>query len=206
MTERKKTAGEKSRASRRGKVLTNTEKAEAIALWRAGATTLDQLADKFHRDRSTFVRLFNKEGVTRGDLKEEHEKKVAEAVETAVIGDAAITAQRIRETKEQHYKVTSAITAETYRVIVKAKQEGKSVATTINDLKALQIAMNTVAKGREEKYALLGLNDEKVGDDAPLPDLMIQELTAAEIKQMHKSMEDEDEFVGIGEGDTLGVA
>lgn len=204
MTDTKKTpAGRKSRASssRRGKTLTSTEKAEAIALWRAGSVTLDQLAEKFHRDRVTFLRLFNKEGVTKGEARDEHERKVAEAVETAAITDAATLATRIRETKEEHYKMAKAIAHATYKILAKAAQENRAVGTSLPDLKALQIASQTLKVAREERYAVLGMNEERRNEDTPMPDLVVQELTSDEIKQMHNQQisEDLDELGEIGD-------
>lgn len=187
-------------ASRRGKNLTSTEKAEAIALWRAGTVTLDQLAERFHRDRSTFVRLFNSADATRGEAKEEHERKVSEAVEAAALGEAAIIAQRIRDTKERHYRLAEIIEKLTSDIIIKAKKEGRAINTVAGDLKALQYAIQTVKTAREEKYAVLGLNEKESDDDSPLPDLVVQELTAEEVKQMHTNQLGEDDL-GIGVGD-----
>lgn len=204
-TESKKAAATgRSRASRRGKTLTNTEKAEAIALWKAGAVTLDQLAERFQRDRMTFLRLFNKEGVTKGESREEHQKRVAEAVESAAVGDAAVIANRIRETKEQHYKMAHGIAAATYKLLAKCAQENRAVSTVAADLKAYKTAMDTLKAAREERYAVLGLNEEKQNDDTPLPDLVVQELTADQIKQMHKAAQESDDLGGLSDGDTLG--
>lgn len=203
-TESKKAAATgRSRASRRGKTLTITEKAEAIALWKAGAVTLDQLAERFQRDRMTFIRLFNKEGVTKGEAREAHERRVAEAVESAAVGDAAVLANRIRETKEQHYKMAQGIAAATYKLLAKAAQENRAVSTVAADLKAYKIAMDTLKTAREERYAVLGLNEEVQNEDTPLPDLVVQELTADQIKQMHKAAQESDDLGGLADGGAL---
>ena len=191
------------KVSRRGKALTSTERAEAIALWRAGTVTLDELAAKFDRDRTTFLRLFNKEGAVKGELAREHEKRVEEAVEDAAITDVAITAQRIRETKEDHYKYAKYIAGQVTQVLAKTRQEGRAIGTALNDLKALNIASQTFKTVREERYALLGLNDEQNAGDEKMPDLVIQELTAGEIKNMHRAMEETDEMTDVGEGMVL---
>lgn len=192
MTERKKTAtGEKSRASRRGKTLTATEKAQAIALWRAGATTLEDLEKQFHRDRSTFVRLFNKEGVTKGEAREEHEKKVTEAVESVAIGDAAILATRIRESKERSYKMATAIQGQLFQIAIKAKQEGVSIATYHAEIKAYKDMLTGMKIAREDLWAILELDQEaKNANLDELPELVIKELSSDEIKDMHKQMEE----------------
>lgn len=190
MTEVKKRIAPKAKSpSRAGKTLSATEKAEAITLWKTGAVTLDQLAKQFHRHRSCFTRLFSKEGAKKGETQEAHEKKVAEAVEHQVLGDAAISAQRIRETKEAHYKMAAGLARLTWTILSKATQENRAVSTTVNDMKALQAAAQVLKITREERYAVLGLNEKEVNDDTPLPDLLIQELTAQEIKAMHKQQQ-----------------
>lgn len=185
----------KSRASRRGKMLSTTEKAQAIALWRAGAVTLDELASKFHRSRETFIRLFNKEGVTKGEARVEHEKKVSEAVEAAALTDAVVIANRIRDTKDQHYKMAQMIAVNTFRLIQTAITEKRPIASITSDVKAYKIAAETIKIAREERFAVLGLNDDKREDQTEMPDLVIKELTAEEIKQMHKQMSEEEAAV-----------
>lgn len=191
MTERKKATGDKSRASRRGKILTTSEKAEAIALWKAGDVTLEELESRFHRDRSTFVRLFNKEGVTKGEAREAHEKKVTEAVETAAVGDAALQATRIREAKERGYKMVTAIQGALFNLAIRAKQENVSIAVFHPEIKAYKDMLTGLKIGREDLWAILGLDQEtKPGEGDDLPELVIKELSATEIKQMHKTMEE----------------
>lgn len=201
MTE-KTTPGKKTRASRRGKTLSETEKAEAIALWKAGTVTLGELSERFHRDRSTFVRLFNSVGAAKGENREEHSQKVTEAVQSAVISDVAVRAARIRETVEEHYKIAKFLANENYKILVKCKQENRSISTAMPELKSIQVMIANFKILREERYALLNMNDDKGGDDAAPPPLVIQELTADEIKAMHKSM-GEDDDIGLDQLTTL---
>lgn len=188
-----------AKATRRGRRLSSTEKAEAIGLWRAGSVTLDELAARFDRDRTTFVRLFNAEGVVKGEAKVEHEQKVAEAVESAALGDAGLVAERIRDTKEEHYKMASGMAKLTWTLIAECRREKRSVATIVNDLKSLKYAAEVIKTMREERFAVLGLNDKDRDDDTPMPDLVLRELTADEIKKMTNARIEEDDL-GIPDG------
>lgn len=175
------------------RLLNEQQKAEAIALWRAGATTLDELAKKFKKNRSTFLRLFNKEGIMRGESAVATAQKVAEKVEETITTDAAEYARRIIETKEEQYKMAAGIAKLTWASIATAKKNGVPMASIQGDLKSLHIAAQTLKLTREERYALLGI-DAGDSDERPLPDLVVQELTAEDIKEMHKaSMVQDDE-------------
>lgn len=166
--------------------LTASQKAEAIALWRAGEVTLDDLAKKFKKDRTTFVRLFDAAGVKKGEAKEETEKRVQEAVERAIVDDATVLANRVKETREDHYKYATGLAKLTWSIVVKTTQEGRAIGTAAADMKALQLASQVMKTVREERYAILNINNDADDEDRPLPDLVVQELTAEDIREMHR--------------------
>lgn len=196
MADTKPTPGRKRKESRRGKRLTPAERAEAIELWRQGAATLDELAARFDRDRGTFIRLFNAEGVTKGEAKADVERQVTEAVQSSVATDAAVLAGRVRETKEDHYRMIRGLSKLAWSTIAEAKKNGRPVATVINELKAIQIGTQIFKTSREECFALLGLNDKDDKSNDPMPDLILRELTAEEIQDM-TSRKVEDDDLGI---------
>lgn len=181
-------------SSRKGKRLNASEKAEAITLWRLGETTLDELATKFTRNRLTFIRLFNEEGVTKGEAREAHEKKVAEAVEAAAIGDVAEVAKRVKETKEDHYKMSQGLGKLTWQLIVECKKANKPFVSIAGELKALRYASAILKSTREEKYALLGLNEKESDDDKDPEDLVIREISLDEIQERLRNQVGDDDF------------
>lgn len=183
--------------------LTEAQKAEAIALWKAGAVSLADLEKKFKKDRTTFLRVFKEAGVTKGETAEENAKKVQEAVEQTLINDATVLAERIKNTKDETYKIASAIRRAVGMLIVKAQRENVPFATLANDMKALQLGANTIKIVREECYAVLGVSVDDANEDKPLPDLEIRELTIEDIKKMHAAQVVQDDF-GLDELDKLG--
>lgn len=188
---------EKKRA--RIRHLTLAEKAEAVALWKSGTVTLDDLALRFKKDRGTFIRLFKEVGAEKGSDKAETERKVTEAVESILIDDATILAKRIKDTKEDHYKYVTGVSKLAWNVIVTAQQEKRSPATYASEMKSLEMAMRVFKLSREEKYALLGINPDDENEDKPLPDLVVQELTAQDIHDLHQRSLMADDELGLNE-------
>lgn len=171
--------------------LTPRQWAEAEALWEAGEVTLDDLAAKFSRDRSAFVRYFKKHGITKGSKAAERKEEVKEAVAAAAIDEATVLANRIRETKEDHYKMSSALAKLVWAEVLTAKKDSRPFAAIKDNLKALDNAMNVLMKARQERFAILGLDKDDYVDEDGLPELVISELTAAQIEELRNRDEEE---------------
>lgn len=182
MTEKKPPAAKT--AKKPGTRLTPKQWAEAEALWESGEVTLDDLASKFGRHRSNFSRHFDKLGIKRGAKADAHKKKVHEAVTAAAVDDATVTAARIKETKEDHYKMSSSLAKLVWSEILTAKQGGNPVAVATANLKALDLAATALKKLREERWAVLGLDKTDYIDEDGLPELMISELTAEQLEEL----------------------
>ena len=175
------------RSSRR---MTPAQWAEAEALWESGQVTLVDLAKKFDKAEETFSRYFKKKGLKKGAKKDEHAEKVKEKVADAITDDATVLASRIRETKEEHYQMARAIGKLTWREVLKAQTNG-SVAGSTAEFKSLKEAMTVLKLVREERWAVLGLDNPDTENDANLPDLVIQELTADQIEAMQAAQEED---------------
>jgi hypothetical protein len=178
-----KAAEEPVKPKRKGK-LSEREWAEATALWEQGAVTYGQLAEKFDRHEQSFAQYFRRRGIKKGSARAKTMAKVESAVEKQLVNDAAIIAARIKETKEEHYKMASGLAKLTWAEVLKAKQDGVPVATALNNLKALESAMNVLKKAREERYAVLGLDRPDAIDENDVPELVISELTADQIEAL----------------------
>lgn len=181
--------------------LTPAQWAEAEALWESGQVTLSDLSRKFGKAEETFSRHFSAAGVQKGAKKGEHAEKVKEEVAKNIVDDAAVLATRIRETKEDHYKMAQAIGKLTWKEIVDAQREGRAVATSLPNLKALNQAMQVLKSVREERWAVLGLDNPDTEADNDLPDLVISELTAEQIEDMQRRQEDEAKGLGMADID-----
>ncbi len=194
MTEEKK---KKPRSRTKGSPRLSTSKwAEAEALWAAGDASLGELSTKFGLTRQAFYRHFKKAGIEFGSKKVEHKKAVSQEVTKAIQEDATILAARIKETKEEHYKMASGLAKLTWAEILKAKQDGVPVGTAIMNLKALDTAASVLKKVREERYAVLGLDKDAI-DETEVPELVISELTAEQIDALRQRSFSEVEEIDI---------
>lgn len=181
--------------------LSTSQKAQICTLWRQGEMTLDQLAKMFKKHRSTILAAVKEAGAVKGEDKKAVQERVQETVQQQIVDEATVIANRIRDTKEEHYKMATGIAKLTWKVVVDAQQAGKSMAVVAGDLKALKSAAETLRIAREERYAVLGIVEGERDDTDELPSLTVTELTAEDIKKMHAQniMQAADEDAGIDE-------
>ncbi|MCP6582226.1 hypothetical protein NL505_27725, partial [Klebsiella pneumoniae] len=77
---------------------------------------------------STFQRHFKNRGVVKGSRADLTKKAVEEKLKAAALDDATILAARVRETKEQHYTMSSNIGKLIWNEILEAKKAGAEIA------------------------------------------------------------------------------
>lgn len=148
------------------------------------------MATRFDKDRSAFVRYFKKHGIVKGSRAAARKEEVKEAVAAAGIDEATVLANRIRETKEDHYKMSSALAKLVWAEVLTAKKDEKPFSAIKDNLKALDNAMNVLMKARMERFAILGLDKDDYVDEDGLPELVISELTAAQIEELRNRDEE----------------
>lgn len=158
--------------------------AEAEALWALGAATRDELAKKLDVTPTAVTMHMKKVGAVRGAKAEEQRKRISDVVTEAAVSDATVHAQRIKETKESHYKMAAALANMAFGEILNAKQEKAPLAVATSNLKALDSAITVLAKARIERWAVLGLDRPDSVDTNELPSLVIEELTADQIEEL----------------------
>lgn len=171
--------------------------AEAEALWESGEVTLDDLAKKFSKSRGTFQRHFKENKIERGSAAEATKAAVKQAVQSSVADDAAILASRIKETREDHYKMSAAISKLVWSEILTAKQKETPFANIKENLKSLETAMKVIQMARMERFSILGLDGDSADDDDTLPELVISELTADQIEKMRQKDESDLEDLAV---------
>ena len=181
---------EKSKYSR----LTTRQWAEAEALWARGEVTLTQLSERYGKDVSAFTKHFRKKGLEKGSKAAEVKERVEAAIDREMVSEAEITAQRVRETKDEHYKMSKALSQMAFSEVLQAKKNGIQLGAIIANLKAIESAMNTVKKGREERYAVLGLDNGEFIDDEQIPVLNVSDLTEEEIFQIQNGKDGIDDI------------
>lgn len=164
--------------------LTPKQWAGIEAAWAAGTVTYLELVSKYGRSASTYERHFKSKGILKGSRAESIREKVAEALEKSAITEATVAAARIKETKEDHYKMASALARLTWSEILEAKKNSTPLSVALNNIKALDAAMSVLKKAREERYAVLGLDRPDAIDPDQVPELIISELTAEQVQEL----------------------
>lgn len=169
--------------------LTTKEWAAAEELWAQGNVTLAGLNKMYGAHPDTFNRHFKKKGIDKGESAAEHATQVKEEVKKNVVDDASVLASRIRETKEDHYKMATALGKLTWREVARIQEKKAEIATALPNLKALDAAMNVLKKVREERWVVLGLDNPDTLSDDDIPELVISELTADQIAEINRMQE-----------------
>lgn len=170
------------------------------ALWESGNVEYADLVEKFGRTASAYGAHFRRNGIVKGSKKELVKEKVTEQVVKAQVDEAVIIAARIRETKEDHYKMAASLGKLTWAEILAARgADGKgNVASALPNLKALDAAASILKKVREERYSVLGLDRTDAVHTDELPELFISELTDEQVKALRDR--DHTELDHVSEG------
>lgn len=183
------------------KNLTGAQKAEAVALWRAGEITLEGLSKKFKKRPETFSRMFTRMGITKGSGAAAAIKKAEELVAERVVSDTELTLQRISEVRESHYTMSRHLAKLAFREIINAKNAELDVGKLKDVMAVYKMASDVIGNSRKELFDLLNAEKyEKAEDIDNLPDLTVRELTNDEIEQLHSSPIDD----GMDEDDLGG--
>lgn len=163
------------------KTLTAAEWLEAEQLWATGETTAEGLAARFGIPEGTFRVRFSRKKLKHGSMKEEASKAMLTATAQEAASDAALLAARIRETKEEHYKMSQGIQKLAWKEVITATKNATPMHMIQGNLKALKLAADILKVTREERFAVLGLDrpDAQNGDE--VPELIVRELTAEQV-------------------------
>jgi hypothetical protein len=202
MTEESKPAVKKSA---RAKNLTTAQKAEAVALWRTGTVTLEDLAKKFKKRPEAFSRMFSRMGVGKGssdDIKA-RAKKIEEDALVKAVSSVSETLKRINDTKEDHFRYSAGLSKLAWSELVRARQAGLDIAGLKDLMATLKLAGDVFAGTRKEIFTILNVEKhERAEEFDDLPELTVRELTQSEIGQLQTQIADTDD---MGLGDDVGA-
>lgn len=187
------------------KKLTPKQWGQIEAMWESGDYRYEDLIAKYGCSQSTLERYFKKHKIVKGSKAKDIKKKVEEKLAAVASDEAAVQALRIRETKDEHYKIINGMGKLLWNEILQAKQDKTPVAVRMNNIKALNMAIDGFSKVRQEKWALLGLDKPDAVDPDELPELVISKLTDAEIEEMRNRDDSLDDLPADEDGADNGV-
>lgn len=146
---------------------------------------VNKVAKLYDVHPSVVYRTLKKKGVRFGNNAKEAAEEVARQEREKLV-------QKIKETKEQDYKYTSALQQMVMTTIVEARKGLKTPAAVFDDIKALKTAIDAITKGTDNKWRILGLDAENANADEELPELPIREMTDAEVQAIRDKQEMDD--------------
>lgn len=173
---------------------------EIDMLWESGEVTLTTLSERYGKTRECFVAHFKKYGVVKGARKDEIRRAAEEIKKEAQSAEQRVLSERIKQTKEDHYKMSEAIGRLAFNEILKARKDGKPFRTVQQDIKTLLLTAETLKKVREERWITLGL-DKDVIDEETLPELVITTMTQDQCEQLREEQQEDEQVMGIDEED-----
>jgi hypothetical protein len=165
-------------------------RAKIRAMWESGEYTASDIARVVKVDMAVVRRFIANHGIQKGASAQMLHQEVAEQVKKKAEEDAALFAERIRETKEEHYRMAVGIAKLTWQELSQCRSNEQQFSTINPNLKALESAMKVLSMSRMERYAVLGLDKEDKSEDA-MPELVLTELTADQIERLRNFQADD---------------
>lgn len=186
--------------------LTPAQWAAMAEVYEIGDTSMADLAKIYGVSISAISQKFKRDGVQRGAKKGLVAAKVLErAVEKASESPSTFAAQkrlRVEETKNQSYEWSTAIAKLTMKTVIDAQKKGVAFSTIAGDMKALRFASAIIAQTRQERFAVLDIDNDI--DEKDLPSIEIRNLTEDEIETLRSTDPDELlEVTGLEEDDDI---
>ena len=173
----------------RGRHLTSAEKAHIIELYKSGTASIGDLAKRYKKSYSAISTLLQKNKARKGENAEQYQQQVQEEIQKQAMDDAAVVAARIRETKEEHYKMAAGLSKLIWKTIADAKKDGRKLDGVVAaEIKSYKNAAEALRITRNERYAILNISaQDEMDAKQDVPELIVQELTAEEIQKMSEA-------------------
>lgn len=175
-----------------GHRLNSKEWDEICVLFKAGKS-YSEIMSQYPISRNGLINGLRKRGVEKGSYVTEEDEDVIERIRERTIDESfpfmSKRRENIEETRRQHYQYAEAIAKLIMMCLVNAQKKGNQFAQQMNNIKALQIAGDALAKARSERYAILSADSDI--DETVLPELQIRDLTQEEIRDLQSRGEDE---------------
>lgn len=185
------TAPTESKSTRRP--LTVSQKAEAVALWRAGGVTTLDLAAKFKKRPEYFSRLFKSMGIEKGSAIGEAAAAAAEAAVSSTKSEIANVLKNIRDSKNEHFRMQTGLSKLAWSELVRARQAGLDIASLKDVMIVLKLAGEIIGNSRKEIFAALNVEKyERESEFEDLPELTVRELTNEELGKLANQSTDEE--------------
>jgi hypothetical protein len=169
--------------------------AEIAEYWETGQYTLKELSARYKISPESISQKMKKMGKVKGARAGEISKEITNVVRQEAVIPARVVAERLRDTREQHYEWSSNLTRMMmHQIAVTVVKDKKPISAIADDIRAYERALNALKVGREERFAALGVREDDSSQTQELQELPIREMTAEEVNFQRRLLTGGDEF------------
>ena len=172
----------------RKKTVSAVEWAKAESMWKLGTAKQKELASMLGVSMTAVAQHMKRKNIIRGSESDKLREKLERETERKELSKVEIKAQRIEDTRDQHYKYADNIAKLTWREIQTAMEEKRQFSSIEGNLKSLDRAITIFGKARMERFISLGIDGVELETDE-IPSLEISELTAEQIEELRDKQE-----------------
>jgi hypothetical protein len=172
------------------KALTPRQWVEIEELWASGNHTLKDLSKSYGVSVVWISNQLSKRGVKKGSSVGAIREKIKETIKEEQIKDSVKVLERARETREDHYKYSQALSKLLYSKVAKQVVNNEPVANIKEDIRAIKDAMMALSMARSERWIILGL-DKNSGLGEEQDTLLIREMNDDDIEVIRRAQAEE---------------
>lgn len=178
----------RSRSYRR---LTTADDADLKAAWEAGASTVSDLSVRFGMSARGIQAALVRMGAQKGTAAAKVTRAVGRIATVPEIEPGDDLGGRAAETRDDAYRHAHLLEHLAMQAAAQAAEVGGMPA-----LRALDLAGSIIERCRKARWAATGLDKTDLMDSAELPELIIRELSDAEVAEIRAEQLDYDRMTG----------
>jgi hypothetical protein len=178
--------------SRRYKRLSPTEAAEAMARWRTGAETLEEIAGAYGVSTRALQYKFRQAGAAKGEAIVEDARRIERETIEEAFGDQPDRLQRGKRARQSSLDLAERIERAASSILTEIEATPSTAGSYAGGLRALSLAAQLVERTFAIKSSALGLLPGDL-DPEELPQIIIRDLTEEELEAIRAGHGDGDE-------------
>lgn len=184
--------------------LTSNDWEKACQMWASGNFTLDELAEQFEITPTALHRRFKRDGIEKGQAREQLQEAMRRSVEDKANERAAELIEIAAQAKELHLKGTQMLSKRLLYEIKVATESKRSLAAIRDDIRAIQDASKVLHTNYQTTERILRLDREEAPDD-DIPELRVRRMTDEDVQRLRaeQAREIEEMTAGFGGGADL---
>ncbi len=177
---------------RRYKRLRPEELAEALARWRTGAETLEEIAGAYGVSTRALQYKFRQAGAAKGEAIAEDARRIERETIAEAFGDPPDRIERGKQARQRSLDLAERLERAASSILIEIEAAPAMAASHAGNLRALGLAAQVAERTFALKSSALGLSPHDT-DPEELPQIIIRDLTEEELEAIRAGHGDEDE-------------